>query len=142
MNYLGNTQNIELLIKRAVAEAFSGLGYTYGQESTGVTPFPLYTTKQLAKIFQVSTFTVRNWVKRGELHPHYQAMSGRCVRLIFTTPDLMDFFDRNFPSPKDISDHPSNPRRGSKATRLIEKILTMNRLYARKRRRTEYDGEG
>jgi len=39
----------------------------------------------------------------------------------------------NFPSLEDISDQPCNPRRGSKATRLIQKMFTMNRLYARQR---------
>ncbi len=133
MNYLGNTEQIELLIKRVVAEAFAVLGYTSGQESTGVSPFPLYTTRQVAKIFHVCTFTVRDWHRQGLLHPRFHRISGRSVRFLFTNSDLLTFLDENFPSKADLG-HPCDPR--SRKGAVVDKTIKMLALYARRRRPT------
>jgi len=135
--YTGNTEEIQSLkavVREAVKESVrEAVPYGLTPEVTGANPFPLYTVKTVSRLFGVSDYTVRAWVRQGELHPRYQVLSGRCYRLIFTTPDLLDFFDRNFPAPEDISDHPCNPRRGPKAARLIEKLIRLNHLYARRR---------
>ena len=137
MKYAANSKEIELLkeavkesVKETVGEIFRGLG----QEVPAVTPFPLRTARQVAALFGVSVHTVKSWVRQGELHPRYQVLSGRTYRLIFTTPDLLDFFDRNFPSEADLG-HPCDPR--SRKGALIEKMLRMNRLYARRRQPKE-----
>ena len=123
------TETVEQSMRQTLGEIFRG----GGQEVTGASPFPLYTTKQAAKVFHVSTFTVRDWHRKGLLRGHYQVLSGRTYRLIFTNRDLLTFFQENFPAPEDIGDHPCNPRRGSKTARMVEKIIAMKRLYARRR---------
>jgi len=143
VGYGRNTNELEALIKQAVIGALVELGYTSPQDlKEAHSIFPLRTIRQVAKTFNVSHHTVRGWTRRGLLHSHYQILSGRSCRLIFTNSELLNFFDENFPSPEDFGDHPCNPRKGSKASRLIEKMFRMNRLYARQRRRVEEDGEG
>jgi len=139
MNYLGDTGGIEVLIKRAVAEAFAALGYTPGQEATPVSLFPLYTTKSVGRLFDVSQFTVRAWARQGLLHPRLHRISGRSVRFLFTNSDLLKFLDENFPSKEDLA-HPCDPR--SRKGALIEKTLRMEALYRRRRQRVEEDEEG
>jgi len=128
---MGNTEEIQALIE-AVREA---IHYTLAQEISGAgSIFPLYNCKQVAKVFGVSPATVRSWARMGELSPRYQVLSGRCFRLIFTTQDLLAFFDRNFPSEVDLA-HPCDPR--SRKGALIAKVLKMQSLYARRRKLRE-----
>lgn len=138
-----NTNDQEALIKQAVRVTLAELGYTSPQDlKEAHSIFPLRTVQQVAKIFNVSSSTVKNWHRKGLLRGNYQILSGRSCRLVFSNCELERFFDENFPSPEDIGDHPCSPRKGSKSSRLIEKMFKMNALYARKRRRTENDGEG
>ena len=131
-----NTAEIQIL-KEAVREA---VRYTLGQELTAAPSlFPIRTAKQVANIFNVSPFTVKDWHKKRLLRGRYQVLSGRSCRFVFSNDELIRFFDANFPSAEDIRDHPSNPRRGSKSARLIEKMFRMNRLYARQRQPRERD---
>jgi len=132
----GDTTEIEAL-KKALREVFEEAL----KEVSGIGLFPLYTTKELARLFKVSVWTIRAWVKMGELHPRYQVLSGRCVRMVFTAKEVTDFFRRNFPSPEDFSDHAYAPRKGSKTARLIERMARMRSLYARRHQpREAHDG--
>lgn len=136
--YHGNTEEITVLkqaAKEGVWEALRDLTIGQAQSLTGTNPFPLRTAREVAGIFKVSIHAVRVWVRRGELHPRYQVLSGRSCRLIFTTPDLLAFFDRNFPSEADLA-HPCHPR--SRKAALVEKMFRMNRLYARRRARASH----
>jgi len=137
VTYKGDTKELEplkLAVKESVKEVLNDLTLYGGQDLTSISPFPLYTAKQVARLFGVTPFTVRSWARQGELHPRYQVLSGRACRLIFTTPDLLAFFNHNFPSEADLA-HPCHPR--SRKGALIEKMLRMNRLYARRRQRVE-----
>lgn len=144
MKYGTNTNEIEALIKSAVRESLKEtlreLGLGQGENSM----FPLRSCKEVAKVFNVSDHTVKDWHRKGVLRGHYQVLSGRACRLIFTNRDLLRFFDENFPALEDLGDHPCSPRPGSKASRLIEKMFAMNRLYARRRQRviTEEKADG
>ena len=139
MKYQGDSEQIEVL-KQAVKEA---LGYGLGQEVTGGRSiFPLRTVQQVARIFNVSHYTVRAWHRRGLLRGRYQVLSGRSCRLVFSNSELERFFDENFPSPEDIRGHPCGPRKGSKAARLVAAMFKMNALYSRTRQRVEDDQEG
>jgi len=135
VEYSGDTEQIDLL-KRALQEV---LGYGCAQESTCASPFPLYTTKAVARLFAVSQFTVRAWARQGLLHPRLHRISGRSVRFVFTNSDLLRFLDENFPSKEDLA-HPCDPRSHKGA--LIEKLLRMTNLYKRRRQRVEDDQEG
>jgi len=139
VKYPGDTKEIELLkraLKESLKETLREVLREFLLTPTGESsPFPLYTVKQVARTFGVSGFTVRAWAKQGELHPRYQVLSGRTYRLIFTTPDILSFFERNFPAPEDFG-HPNDPR--SRKGALIEKMLRMNRLYARRRARVSH----
>ncbi len=142
MKYPGDTKEIELL-KRALKESLKETLREVLREflltpTSEASPFPLYTVKQVARTFGVSGFTVRAWARQGELHPRFQALSGRTYRLIFTTPDLLAFFERNFPSEADLA-HPCHPR--SRKGALIEKIFAMNKLFARRRQRAVPESE-
>jgi len=131
-----NTQDIEKLhkvVQEAVIQAVSRLCLA----PTGESIFPLRTARELSQAFRVEPCTVRSWHKKGELRGHYQVLSGRSCRLVFTNRDVMEFFNRNFPSEEDLFDHPNSPRT-SKA-RLIEKMFRMNRLYARTRQKAIKD---
>ena len=79
-----------ILLKRALQEV---LRYGCAQESTCASPFPLYTTKAVARLFAVSQFTVRAWARQGLLHPRLHRISGRSVRFVFTNSDLLRFLD-------------------------------------------------
>lgn len=132
-----DTNDIERLCK-AVQEAVLQAVSRLCSASTGKNIFPLYTTKDVARTFQVCPATVGVWVKLGELHPRYQALSGRCVRMMFTEKDLLDFMERNLPSEADLSvTSPFDPRT-SKA-KLVKKILMMNKLFPRRRQRPVQD---
>ncbi len=96
-------------------------------------PFPLYTTRRVGQIFNVSAHTVRSWFQRGLLPGRYQVLSGRSCRLVFCYRDLVEFLNENFPHPEDFGDHPCSPRRSRIG--LIQRMLKMNRLYARRRLR-------
>ncbi len=125
------------IVKQTVEEAISN---TSRQDISGaLSSFPLRTVKQLAKIFFVSSSTVKNWHRKGLLRGNYQIISGRSCRLVFSNCEVERFFTENFPSLEDISNHPCNPTKGSKAARLIEKMFRMNRLYARQRQPRERD---
>jgi len=118
-------------VKRAVLQALS----QFCLAGTGEKTFPLYTTKDASRIFKVHPSTVRDWVKLGELHPRYQALSGRACRMMFTEGDLINFMERNLPNEADLSiTSPFDPRT-SKA-KLVKKILMMNKLFPRRRQRT------
>ena len=132
--YAGDTEQIRVLkealkesLKETLREVLREFLLTPTSEAS---PFPLYTVKQVARTFGVSGFTIRAWVRQGEIHPRYQVLSGRTYRLIFTTPDLLAFFERNFPSEADLG-HPCDPR--SRKGALIKKMFALNRLYARRR---------
>jgi len=121
-------------VKRAVLQALS----EFRSAGTGKNIFPLYTTKDTSRIFKVCPSTVRTWVKLGELHPRYQALSGRACRMMFTEKDLLDFMERNLPSEADLSiTSPFDPRT-SKA-KLVKKILMMNKLFPRRRQKAIRD---
>ncbi len=140
MKYSGNTNELEALIKQSVIGALAELGYTSPQDFKGAHPlFPLRTVAQIAKIFNVSPFTVKVWHRKRLLRGNYQILSGRSCRLVFSNTEVERFFTENFPSPEDLADHPCSPRKGSKAARLIEKMFRMNRLYARQRQPRERD---
>ena len=131
-----NTQDIEKLhkvVQEAVIQAVSRLCLA----PTGESILPLYTTRELSQAFKVKDCTIRAWHKKNGLVGHYQVLSGRSCRLVFTNRDVMEFFNRNFPNEQDLFDHPNSPRT-SKA-RLIEKMFRMNKLYARRRQRTILD---
>lgn len=127
-------QTLKIALREVFEEAL--------KEVSGIGLFPLYTTKELARLFKVSVWTIRAWVKMGELHPRYQLVSGRCVRMLFTSKEVTDFFRRNFPSPEDFSDHACAPRKGSKSVRLVERMARMRSLYARRRQPREADDHG
>lgn len=132
-----DTTDIEALrkvVQEAVKEAIGEVFKEFPPNPTGASSiFPLRTARQVAMIFNVTHWTVRNWCKQGILSGRYQILSGRACRLVFTNRDLLRFFDENFPSPEDLG-HPCSPR-SSKAA-LVEKMFRMNRLYARRRQRT------
>ena len=128
MEKSGDTTEIRAL-KKALREVLDDVLKEVG----GVGLFPLYTTRELAKLLKVSVWTIRAWAKMGELHPRYQVLSGRCVRLIFTNRDVLAFFARNYPSLEDLEDHAYAPRKGSKSARLAERMDRMARLFARRR---------
>jgi hypothetical protein len=92
--------------------------------------FPLSTTAQVAKNFGVSVWTVRQWTKQGLLRGHYQILSGRTCRLVYTNKDLVKFFDENFPSDEEVR---SPGRPGNLKAIAVRKILAFNRLYHRRR---------
>ena len=143
MEYSGNTNELEALIKQAVIGTLAELGYTSPQDLKEAYPlFPLRTVRQVGKIFFVSSSTVKNWHRKGLLRGNYQILSGRSCRLIFSNCELERFFEENFPSLEDLSDNPCNPRRGSKAARLITAMFRMNALYSRRRQQVEEDEEG
>jgi hypothetical protein len=129
------TVELEVLnhtVKEAVWEALRDPERGLGQDLTAQSIFPLYNAVQAAKVFNVRPCTVRDWHRKGMLRGRYQVISGRSCRLLFSNRDLIQFFNDNFPAPEDLGDHPCNPRKGSKAARLIEKMFAMNRLYARR----------
>ena len=143
MQYTGKSEEIQAL-KEAVTEAVKAsvreaVGYTLGHEITSVSLFPLYTTKSVGRLFGVSQFTVRAWVRQGLLHPRLHRISGRSVRFLFTNSDLLKFLDENFPSKADLG-HPCDPR--SRKGALVEQLLRMTNLYKRRRQRVEEDEEG
>ena len=128
-----NTAEIQVLkeaVKESVREA---TGYTLGRAVTSASPFPLYTTKAVGRLFGVSVHSVRNWVKQGLLHPRLHRISGRSVRFLFTNSDLLKFLDENFPTKEDLA-HPCDPRSPKGA--LVEKLLRMTNLYKRRRQQT------
>ncbi len=139
MKYEGDTSEIELL-KKAVREVLSNTSAL--EVSNAPSYFPLRVVKQVAKIFFVSSSTVKNWHRKGLLRGNYQIISGRSCRLVFSNTEVERFFTENFPSREDLEDHPCSPRKGSKAARLIEKMFKMNALYSRTRQRVEDDQEG
>jgi len=132
-----DTKDIERLyqvVKAAVMEVLA----QFCSAGTGKNTFPLYTTKDASRIFKVHPSTVRDWVKLGELHPRYQALSGRACRMMFTEGDLINFMERNLPSPEDLSiTSPFDPRT-SKA-KLVKKILMMNKLFPKRRQKNVND---
>ena len=134
--YMQDTEELGQLcqaVKAAVREALAESSSAH----TGESIFPLYVVREAAQAFKVKDCTVRDWHKKGLLHGHYQVLSGRSCRLVFTNRDLLMFFSENFPTTQDLFDHPNSPR--SSKARLIEKMFRMNRLYSRKRQRQVQD---
>jgi hypothetical protein len=122
-----NTGEIQLLksvIRETIAKATS-------EATSDRSLFPLYTTKQAARIFHVSEWTVRSWHKQGLLEGRYQILSGRACRLIFTNRAMADFFDRHFPLPEDFMAKETDPR-STEAVRL-QRMFAMRKLYTRRR---------
>jgi len=120
-----NTPEIETLkhaVKEAVMEAMA--------ERNPL--FPLSTVLEVATFFRVSPSTVLSWHKQGLLKGHYQILSGTNCRIVFTGRALVEFFDENFPSVADLSSTPFHPK-SSRAQR-IKKMLSMRRVYNRRRR--------
>ena len=72
-------------VKETVGEIFRG----GGQGVTDERPiFPLYTCREVGRVFKVSPRTVKDWHRRGLLRGHYQILSGRSCRLLFTNNNL------------------------------------------------------
>jgi hypothetical protein len=116
---------IKALIEKAVFKAVSGASSDYSV-------FPLADTRNVARLFNVSVWTVRAWAKQGLLEANYQLLSGRVVKLVFTNRALCKFFDENFPSAADLAMTDFHPK-SSRAQR-IKRLLTMKKLYTRRRR--------
>lgn len=115
-------QMLKAIVKEAVTEVLNGR----------VAPvFPLQTAAQVGRLFYVSRHTVMSWHKQGLLEGHYQILSGRAFRLMFTQRALFKFFDENFPSDADLSQTPFHPK-SSRAQR-IKQLLAMQKLYGRRR---------
>ena len=125
------------------AEVAKRLGNVNAQDlgklaHTGEKYFPLYTVKDVSRIFKVCPATVRGWSRMGELSGRYQPLSGRACRLMFTEGTLINSLERNLPSEADLSiTRPFDPRT-SKA-KLVKKILMMNKLFPRRRQRSVQD---
>jgi hypothetical protein len=118
-----HTQALGVIVKRAILEALS--------ESD---PFPLYTVREVARLFYVSPSTVLTWRKQGLIKGRCHVLSGRSWRWLFTHPDVMAFFDKNFPSEDDTKVYfELQPSSNPKTSRVIQvqKMLAMRRLYAR-----------
>ena len=136
-------ESLKAALKESVKETVNEIFRGGGQGVTDERPiFPLYTCREVGRVFKVSPRTVKDWHRRGLLRGRYQVLSGRSCRLIFANNDLLNFFDENFPSLDDLGDHPCSPRRGSKAARLVAAMFKMNALYARRRQRVKDDEEG
>ena len=122
MNIEDLTEVIRPIIRDAIRDYFT-------DTNSEMAIFPLRTTKQIAKEFNVRPQTVRNWVKFGLLEANYQILSGRTSRLVFTNRSLIRFFVDNHPSVADLSMTDFHPK-SSRAQR-IQKQLAMKKLYAR-----------
>jgi hypothetical protein len=125
---MGNIIEIEVL-KKIIRETITKVLYeAFNDRSL----FPARTTKQAAKIFGVSPWTIRSWHKQGLLKGRYQILSGRACRLMFSNRDLVEFWDQYFPSrPEDWSMSPNDPRT-SKAEQL-QRMLSSRKVFARRR---------
>jgi hypothetical protein len=119
-------QSLKEIVKEAVREVL--------KENDNRDIFPFFTTQQVARDLNLSDYTIRHYVKMGEFHPRVHRTSGRTFRYLFTKADLEDFADRHFPELADLG-HPNHPR--SNQARAIEKLLSLKKLYKRRRPRSE-----
>ena len=124
-----DTEQIDLL-KRLIRETITKVLSALADERS---LFPLYTTKQAARIFHVSEWTIRSWHTQGLLEGRYQVLSGRACRLIFSNRAIVDFYYQHFPLPEDFNTEPNDPR-STEAAR-IQRLLAVTKLYARRRPR-------
>ena len=131
MEYSKYTEEIRFL-KDALKEAIEALREALSERS-GLSPFPLYSTRQVAQAFGVSRHTVRDWFHTGLLKGRYHRLSGRACRLVFSQIDLLGFMDEHFVKPEDFSAKATDPR-SSKAERL-KRMFKMNKIYSRRRQR-------
>ena len=129
--YLMDTKELQAL-KNLIQETITKVLY---EPSNDRSVFPLYTTKQAARLFHVSEWTIRSWHKQGLLEGgRYQILSGRSFRLMFSNRALVNFWDIHFPWPEDFDVKPNDPR-GTHAAQ-IQRLFAFGELY--KRRRTRY----
>jgi hypothetical protein len=118
-----NTAEIEFVeeaVKKAVGEALNEWTKSRGMSE-------LLTTAQVARIFQVAVWTVRDWQNKGLLKGRVQLLSGRSYRMMFESSDIIDFMRQNLPRPEDFTTRPLN----GKAT---DRFIRMEQLYRRRRK--------
>jgi MerR family regulatory protein len=121
--YNMDTEEIEVL-KRIIRET---VAQTITETTLDRSLFPLWSTRDVARLCQVSVYTVRDWHRKGLLPARYHRLSGRCVRLVFTNRSLVEFLYRFFP---DFS-QPHDPRSSHSAR--MQSMVNFQSLYHRRR---------
>ena len=87
---------------------------------------PVYTAKQVAKIFHVHLSRVYGWHRNGLLQAHYQVLSGQSLRLLFAHCDVVKFWEDHFPRPEDLTAPNADHR--SPNVEQVRRLLAMRRM--------------
>ena len=117
----GEIEVLKRIIRETVAQSIT-------ETTLDQSLFPLWTTRDVGRLCQVSAYTVRAWHKRGLLPARYHRLSGRCVRLVFTNRSLVEFLYRFFP---DFT-RPHDP--SSSHAERMQSMMNFQSLYHRRRR--------